>query len=260
MNEEGHSEEIHRLQEKIDSLTRELEAVVANRNKFFSLISHDLRAPFTGLLGLSEILANPRNELSKDKVLEMGKILHQSIRQQYEFIKNLSEWARFQQGKSFFNPEMINLKTLFEQCLRSWEAIISKQSFTVSYELNGDIQYKVDAYMLKTAVNHILSNAFRFTPANGKIRIWQETMEDELKITIQDNGTGIETGILENLFSMRALSVAKDLQGIKGSGLGLMITKDFLNHNGIQITVASAPSQGTSISLVFPLSNIFFLK
>jgi signal transduction histidine kinase len=253
-------DEINKLHAEIDRLNQQLNQVTATRDRFFSVISHDLRSPFTGLLGLSEILSKSDPAFPEDRRIQIGKLLHTSVKHQHLLIQNLCEWAKFQQGKTFFNPERLNLRNVIQQCILNLESKISAYQLKVSNEIPETLFIQADAYMMKTSINHLVTNAVRFTPANGNIRIWLGQEDEMITINVEDNGIGFPPDKLLKVFELGSLVAGKDLYGEKGTGLGLLITRDYLKMNGIAIEIHSDPSSGTNVRLLISSKDIFFLK
>ena len=235
----------------------ELDESNRTKDKLFSIIAHDLKNSFNPLLGFSTLLeeeANKRNR-NNEKIHHFSKIIHDSASNAFDLLVNLLEWSRLQSNHIVIKPELLNLNDIIMDNVHI--------GVTMSIHKNINIRYtsKVDNYMLvsdramiNTVLRNLIGNAIKYTPKNGSILVSLEQKKDMYLITVQDNGLGMTEETLKNLFQSNAIESTAGTANEKGTGLGLILCKDFVNKLGGEIWVESVLGQGSTFS--FSLVNI----
>lgn len=211
----------------------ELKELNTNKNKLFSIIAHDLKSPFHGLLGVSNILASELNNLSPGEVSSLAIGLHKSIQQQYTLVEKLLDWSRLQTGRISFSPEPLNLFNIAEEVLISLKLNFDEKKIKLVNEITpGHIIY-ADSYMLSCILQNLISNAIKFSHSNGIIKIKNISAGDFTEVQVSDSGVGIPDDKISKLFESDSGIVTIGTANEKGTGLGLMLCQDFVaKHDG----------------------------
>lgn len=232
----------------------ELLRINAEKDKFFSIIAHDLRGPFGGFLGLTESLAEGMQDMSRDELQEITRVLKKSAANLYNLLGNLLEWSRMQRGLTTFNPISFLLMPKIAELLQSVREAADKKEITVKNELPGDTIVFADENMLSSIIRNLLANAVKFTPKGGEIRLSiLKTIPGYIQFSVSDTGIGMEPKILENLFNLDVNTSRRGTEGELSTGLGLMICRDFIAKHGGTLEVQSEKSKGSIFSFTLPL-------
>ncbi len=242
------AEKTKSLQEKTDSL----EAMVKTKDKLFSIIAHDLKAPFNSILGLSDLLQedDDSNDIEHSKYL--AKHIHTSAKNTLNLLENLLSWAKMQTGQMNFNPETLLLQDITNNVADILSASAKIKNISIEQNINNDIQIFADKNMLKSILYNLVSNAIKFTPQNGTVNINAEQTNTSTQIKITDNGVGISPKNQQNLFSLSSGTTSRGTEKEKGSGLGLILCKEFIDQHKGQIHVESEENIGTTFTIVLP--------
>jgi PAS domain S-box-containing protein len=222
----------------------------ATKDKFFSIISHDLRNPFSAILGLSDLAVKKIQNGEYDKIQMFSEAIHKTSRQAYNLLNNLLCWSRLQRGKIDFNPQKIEMYKVIQEVVGLLNANIREKSLNLSVKVADDLIIFADPDMLQTIIRNLLSNAIKFTPENGQISISSKSQGDATLIEVEDSGIGIPKEDLTKLFKIASNFSTSGTNDEKGTGLGLILCKDFVEkHNG-KIWVESEPGKGTKFSFI----------
>ncbi|NVN95587.1 MAG: PAS domain S-box protein [Bacteroidetes bacterium] len=244
---------------KIDQSIKESEAQLkelnATKDKFFSIISHDLRSPFNSILGFSEILIDQIKRMDYKGIDEYAKIIQKSSFRALDLVTNLLEWSRLQTGRIDFNPEYFELHALIKETTELLVDSAQQKSINIFSESPRNIPVFADKAMISTVLRNIISNAIKFTNTNGKILISTEQKQNELLVTVSDNGIGIKKEILEKLFRIEETYSTKGTQNEQGTGLGLILCKEFIGKHGGKIWVKSEVGNGSKFIFSIPKFN-----
>lgn len=232
--------------------TRQLAELNASKDKFFSILAHDLKSPFANIIGFSELLKSGHNEYSSEKLERYIEFIHNSATHTFILLENLLDWARMHQGKLSYSPEKIRLfETVKDVCtLMSEDA--SKKGIRLTYSIDENIFVYADTNMLKTVIRNLVSNALKFTNTSGTVKISVKRKDDEIIVSIADNGIGIEKNRIEYLFSSVTNETTRGTENEKGTGLGLLLCKEFVSKNGGKIWVESEAGQGSIFRFSLP--------
>ncbi len=247
------------VEQERKELILKLSKLNASKDKLFSLISHDLRSPFNSLLGFSEILTTEYDTLTHDEVKEYLNVIYEASKNLYGMTNNLLQYSRFQVGRFDFQPIEINLTSLLKKNLSLLKGNAIRKEISISAEFNADVFVFADEDMLNSTVQNIISNSIKFTPRGGEIKVSTEIISffseaTHVKVTIEDNGIGISRGELDKILSEEIVSTP-GTEREYGTGLGLLIVKEFVEKNGGRIDVKSKLNQGTNFSFTLPISD-----
>jgi signal transduction histidine kinase len=230
----------------------QLEQSNAEKNKLLSIISHDMRAPFTHIQGYLQLLS--QIEMGSIERLEVEKELLSSTDQTIEMLSNLLYWSRSQMEGVAANLRETNLLDSVYNTLKIGKALAAKKHIALNYNIEAGITVIADANMLQLVVRNLINNAIKFTPEGGAIDIHTEVTGSKCKMTIHDNGTGIAPGKKDTLFSMTSGSTF-GTNNEKGVGLGLPLCKEFMERQGGSIDFDSVPGEGSSFYIFIPLAK-----
>src|ERR1035437_1376008 len=247
------------LEHEREDLINKLKKLNDSKDRLFTLISHDLRSPFNSLLGFSEILATEYNTLSREEIKEYLNVIYESSKNLYGMTNNLLQFSRFQMGRMEFDPVILDIKDMLTHSLKLLRGNTIKKQINVISSVPKDIKVNADEDMLNSIFQNLISNAVKFTPKGGDIfisakKITTTDNKNMVQIVIRDTGIGISEDLMDKIFKDHVLS-SPGTEREYGTGLGLLIVKEFVERNSGQITVISRLNEGSTFSLTLPLSN-----
>lgn len=254
---------ISRSQRRLLRLTREEKKVVEDqkqvldqlnsaKDQFFTMIAHDLRSPFQSLLGLSDILATQVNELDTRQVATLAKKVNQSAETAFSLQESLLNWARSQLGKVEVQPETFSLEDMIRNTVRLFEDTILQKQIQLDVQVGEPGRIYTDRNILSTALRNLINNAVKFTPDNGIISIRAERRDEIWILSVADTGIGISADYLDQIMSGKLRPGQADPSPEKGSGLGLLISQNFIRLLGGKINAESTPGSGSTFSIHLP--------
>jgi PAS domain S-box-containing protein len=230
----------------------ELRELNATKDKLFSIIAHDLRNPFNSILGFSELaLKNIKNQ-KYDKLERYCENVYHSARQSYDLLNNLLYWSRIQRGKMDFQPEELNLTSVVTKLADLFKGNLEEKDIDLSTEVEPNLTVHADRFMFETILRNLLSNAIKFTPKQGKITLKASKNNKETIISVLDTGVGIKPEAAEKLFRVEGHQSTPGTQKEKGTGLGLILCKEFVEKQGGEIWVESEINRGSTFSFTIP--------
>ncbi len=246
------------VEQERKELILKLSKLNTSKDKLFSLISHDLRSPFNSLLGFSEILTTEYDSLTHDEVKQYLNVIYEASKNLFGMTNNLLQYSRFQVGRFDFQPVEINLTNLLMKNLNLLKGNAIRKEISLSSDFNADVYVFADEDMLNSTVQNIISNSIKFTQRGGEVKVKTEIIPffneaTHVKVTVEDNGIGISRGELEKILAEEIISTP-GTEREYGTGLGLLIVKEFVEKNGGRIEVKSKINQGTSFSFTLPVS------
>lgn len=237
------------LEEKVKLRTRELELANATKDKFFSIIGHDLKGSFTTLIGFAEILIEDFEELDTQGKMNFLNRIRRLSENTYRLLQNLLDWARVQTGKINFNPEFFDVGYITNEIVEMQQEHAESKKISLVNEIPEDTYVYADKNMIRTVIRNLSSNALKFTNEGGEVKITCEEStirKDALDISISDNGIGMSEDKISKLFTIsekvKTYGTAKE----EGTGLGLILCKEFIDKNQGEIRVESKQGEGTS--------------
>ncbi|MBI2420090.1 MAG: PAS domain S-box protein [Ignavibacteriales bacterium] len=241
------------MEEKLKRYTDELVGLNAAKDKLFSIIAHDLRSPFHGLLGLTEMMSDPSEDFPSDKYKQYSSQIHTSVEYLYKLIENLLEWAQVQKGSISFDQKKINLYELSLKSILTTTQRASKKNIQIINEIPLDINIFADEKMTDSVLRNILSNAVKFTKHCGQITIGARVIKEAMiEIAIKDTGVGIPAKIAEKLFVVGEKTATRGTDNEPSTGLGLILCKEFVEKNGGNIWIASEENVGSTFYFTVP--------
>lgn len=243
------------LEKKVEQRTLELKELNATKDKFFSIIAHDLKNPFNTLLGFTELLLDNVEDYSAEKLNEFIAILHDTSRQSYALLENLLEWSRSQTGGVQVEPDNINLSDLVHENIGLLKSNASKKGIALVNNLDSRTQAYADENMIRTVIRNLISNAIKYTSENGSITINSVLRNNSNEISITDTGVGIRPENMEKLFRIDVNYTTAGTAKEAGTGLGLILCKEFIVKNGGTISVESEFGKGSTFKFNLPASK-----
>ena len=240
------------LEFKIYERTKELELALHTKDKLFSVIGHDLRNPFNTILGYSNLLQEHVKNLDKKEIIKFAAIIDASTKQVNELLTGLLDWARAQSKKLTANTEKIEINKLITSTIKLFKNELQTKSNNLKFNPNGAIYVNGDINLINTVVRNLISNAQKYTE-RGIISISIEQKDKQCKIFIKDTGIGIEQSKLEKLLTLRQNTSTIGTRKEKGTGLGLIICKEFVELNSGKLFVESEFGKGSTFSFTLPL-------
>lgn len=225
------------------------------KDKFFSIIAHDLRSPFNNILGFSELLVENLNKFETEETEKYLGIINSSANNTLILLDNLLNWAKSQTGGISFNPKKIIISNVILEILKLKKSIAKAKNISLNYLSSDEIEVYVDENMLRTVLRNLISNAIKFTKFGGDIRVYAISKQDRVEITVTDNGVGIDEEIRNKLFSLETNETSIGTANEKGSGLGLILCKEFVEKHGGKIWVESELGKGSDFKFTLPINN-----
>ena len=243
------------LERKVELRTQELKDLNATKDKFFSIIAHDLKNPFNTLLGFAELILTNLNKYNKKQIEEFIGIIHRTSKNAYSLLENLLEWSRAQTGRLEMKPEIINIYELIKENFELHNDFASNKDIELINNINKNTKAYADFNMIHTVIRNLLSNAIKYTNRNGKIEINSKIKDKFIEITVSDSGVGIKEENLDKLFRIDVTINTKGTDNEVGTGLGLIICKEFVSKNGAGIWINSTPGKGTDFTFKLPTAK-----
>ena len=253
----GFIRDVTEQKEVAEQMTRQsekLRELNATKDKFFSIIAHDLKGPFNSILGFSELLIENYRDLDGDSVRKSLQAISGAARQAYTLLENLLLWSKTQTGRIEFKPEMIYLNERIQDIIRLLKIQSNKKNIQISSSIPRQLCMEADRNMLDTILRNLLSNAIKFTPRNGKIVTNAILHDDCVEISITDNGIGISKEDLEKIFRIDSKTSTPGTEKEKGSGIGLILCREFIQRQGGRIWAISEQGKGSTFTFSLPVS------
>ncbi|MEK7718164.1 MAG: ATP-binding protein [Bacteroidota bacterium] len=244
--------ERRRAKEDLEKSEANLRESNATKDKFFSIISHDLKSPFNAIVGFSDILVEQVREKNLEGIEEYAKIIQDSSQRAMDLLMNLMEWSRSQTGRMEFSPQYLDIDVLINDATELLSDVAHQKLIAISRELPQNIRVFADKAMIGTLLRNLISNAIKFTYPGGSIVVSAEQKQDELKVTISDNGIGINADAMGKLFRIEESYSTKGTQNEQGTGLGLILCKEFIEKHGGKIWAESEVGKGSKFSFTIP--------
>jgi len=242
-------------QELLRKSEAQLKELNATKDKFFNIVAHDLKNPFTSLLGSTELLYENIHKLDSEEIRELAVILNDSAKSGYSILLNLLDWSRSQTGLLKINTERINLRELINENILHLQLPAANKEIYLYYEAEEDIYLFADKNMINTVLRNLLSNAVKFTYRCGKVIVGASLTTDEVIISVKDTGIGISKENIDKLFRIDTNYSLTGTDNERGTGLGLKLCKEFVEKQGGRIWVESIENQGSEFKFSLPVKK-----
>jgi signal transduction histidine kinase len=248
------SMELGQQKEELTKINKELKEVIATRDKFFSIIAHDLKNPLSSIMGFSEMLHKNSQLFDDAKRNKYVKAIYECSVNTYNLLENLLLWSRMQTSGIKIHPEVIHLIGFIQDSSRLLETMRKRKHIDLLLSVDENLQVFTDKYMLSSVINNLLSNAIKFTHPGGTIMVSAVYRDNNMiEICVSDNGVGMLMADADKLFHYEQNQTTRGTANEKGTGLGLLLCKDFVQKNGGRIWVESEYGKGSRF--YFSLKN-----
>lgn len=224
----------------------------ATKDKFFSIIGHDLKNPLFVIQSMSEILETEFDEITPEERLEFIRAIRESSKNAFSLLEDLLHWARCQTGRIDYNPEPVHLKQLAAKCISLLEAHAIKKNIHLINAVDATHILLADKFMVETVIRNLTSNALKFTPEGGTIKINSKPVDDFIQISVEDTGIGLSESDKQKLFRIDVKNSEIGRSKEKGTGLGLILCKEFVEKHGGKIWVESELEKGSQFIFTIP--------
>ncbi len=231
---------------------KRLDELNATKDKFFSIIAHDLMSPFNTLIGFSSLLNRQSAKNDMEGVAKSAKFMHDAAEKTRELLKNLLEWSQTQTGRIKFNPETINLPEVVHEVIDLFKETAEQKGIEMKIDIPQEGQITVDKYMLSTIFRNLVANAIKYTYPGGFLQLTAQETEQEWLFQVRDNGVGMDKALSQQIFQIGTHKSEAGTQKEQGTGLGLILCKEFVEKHGGKIWVDSKPEAGTVFGFNIP--------
>lgn len=246
---EEHIVQINLMNNRLNQSEQELRSTLQAKDKLFTVVAHDLRSPVSSLVALTNLMSAQAEEQPREQAAECARLVNEAAENVLMLVENLLHWTRSQTGRLSLHPAQLDLCQLLDEVLRTARISARVKGLQLSAQVEPGLTLWADADTLTTALRNLLSNAIKFTPSGGRVSIAaQRQPHGGVLIEVADTGVGIAPELLPGLFGM-GVSSTRGTNNEAGTGLGLMLCKEFVERNHGIITVRSEQGSGTSFSI-----------
>jgi PAS domain S-box-containing protein len=242
-----------KFMEEIELKNEQLLKLNAEKDKFFSILAHDLRNPFHSFLGLTHILAEDFHSLTMDELQEIALLMQKSAQNMYGLLENLLEWSSLQRNLLPYYPAPYQLNPTASDAIEILTAAFAKKEILFSNTISDDISVIADSKMINSVIRNLLTNAVKFTPHGGNVTLSAKPVTGNMvEISVQDTGIGMSSKIIDNLFFLEIKTSREGTDGEPSTGLGLIICKDFVEKHGGNLWAESTEGNGSTFHFTIP--------
>jgi signal transduction histidine kinase len=252
---EEKNKQLEKANLKLQKSEKHLKELNSTKDKFFSIIGHDLRNPLNALLGFSELISGNSRDYTSEEIQRYSKIINEAAKNIHLLIENLLEWSRSQSGNIDYHPEKTELMPMVTEIFKVFEIHADKKGVTLVSEIPEDVFVNADRNLLSTILRNLINNAVKFTPNGGQVRIFCEQNNSEITISVEDTGIGMSEEQLDNLFRLDSNVTMPGTSEEKGTGLGLILCKEFVDMHKGKIWASSMPKEGSTFSFTLPIKS-----
>lgn len=237
---------------QLSQLNSKLQELITSKDKFFSIIAHDLKSPFQGLMGFSDVLVKEGDELDEKQKKEIFYSLSKLSSDTYKLLENLLQWSNLQTGKIELAPVKFNLSGELYSTIAILTQTARNKNINIENKIEPDLNLTADKNMIQTIIRNLLSNAIKFTRPSGNISISSSQTDTSIEISVKDNGIGMSKRMIENIFKIDSNISTKGTANEEGSGLGLMLCKEMVELHGGKILIESEEGKGSTFKIILP--------
>lgn len=242
-------------EESLIQSEKELKQLNATKDKLFSIIAHDLRSPFQPILSFSEILSSEIETLDQEEIKNFAKDIHNVSQNVFLLIENLLEWAKTQTGNIQFKPADLNLMEIVNDGINYLQENAIQKQIILKNEIASSIIVTADALMLRSVFQNLISNAIKFTHSGGVVTVKAFESVSSIDISVEDSGVGISEERIEQMFQIEHTTSTKGTNHEKGTGLGLILCKEFVEKHGGKIRIESELNKGSKFIISLPINQ-----
>lgn len=246
-------EELKKHNEELIKREKQLKDLNLTKDKLFSIIAHDLKSPFTSILGFSEPLdENNKKSFEKDSLQNL-EIINNTAKKTLTLLDNLLNWAKSQTGYINYKPEKLLISKIIKETIEIVKSSVKTKNISINYTQKDDIKVIADPILLKSVLQNLICNSIKFTHNNGNVDITALSDHNQIEISVSDNGIGMSQETQERLFKIDTSISTPGTANEKGSGLGLLICKEFIEKQGGKIWVESEINKGSKFTFTLPM-------
>ncbi len=242
-------------EEKLKENEKRLLELNSDKDRFMSILAHDLKSPFNCVIGLSEILMEQVENKNLEGIGKYAKTIMESSLQVMELLSNLMEWSRSQTGRMAFNAESTNLDCFIKEILSLFAEMAFQKNINLSAQVEGQFRIDLDRAMIGTVLRNLITNAIKFTPTGGTVKVSACGNKEGITVKVVDNGIGISKTIQNKLFRIDENYTTPGTNNEQGSGLGLLLCKEFVEKHGGRIWIESEPCRGATFYFSLPFER-----
>lgn len=233
----------------------ELKKANAAKDKFFSIVAHDLKSPFSTIISFVNIMKKAFGNYDKAQIMELVDELEKSTQNTFNLLKNLLEWSRMQSGVIDYSPREFNINKKIKEVTALKKQEIEQKDITLKLELTPDLSAYGDMNMITTVIRNLINNAIKFTKPGGKVKVKSKQKNQDILVEVEDTGIGISEENISKLFKIESNFSTQGTANERGTGLGLILVKEFVEKNGGIIKVESEKGKGSIFSFSLPLKK-----
>ena len=241
-----------RNKEIIELQNDELRKLNATKDKFFSIIAHDLRSPFSSIAGFSQLLMDKVHQMDKEHIEKMAQIINEASKLAMELLTNLTDWSLSQSGRIEFHPEEIRIADVVKEVEQLFAPVASQKGIEIKIDVPSQLTAYADEALLQTILRNLISNAIKFTYTGGVVTISSKAGKNQVIFSVSDTGVGISGTKIHNLFRIDTNHSTEGTNKEKGTGLGLILCREFVEKHGGRIWVESKEGEGSIFSFSLP--------
>ena len=238
---------------QLHQYSEELQELNATKDKFFSIIAHDLKNPFNSIIGLSEILKDEAKHIDINTIEQYADIIYTTSNNTYRLLENLLSWALMQQGKIPFTSKSLIFKEMVDEIFELFKINAQNKNISLTNLIDENLIIHADVNMIKTVTRNLVSNAIKYTSSKGKIEVSAVSDGASVQVTVKDNGTGIRGENINKLFQTGSNFTRRGTENESGTGLGLILCKEFIEKHRGKIWVESEIGKGSEFKFILPV-------
>ncbi len=241
-----------RAEVEIENKTKQLQHLLREKDKFFSIIAHDLKSPMSGLLSLSKMFADDVETLTIKDLRNVASAMYKSSERLFALMENLLQWAFMQQGVMEYSPRAHNLEGLIQAGIDPLISVSDQKQIALRSSIPDDLIVLADARMITTVIRNLVSNALKYSDSGGSVDIAAIPDQGMVRVSVQDSGMGMDQPTLDRVFALDRKASRPGTRGESGTGLGLVLCKEFVEKHGGRIWAQSEPGLGTTFYFTVP--------
>jgi signal transduction histidine kinase len=241
-------------QEEIVAQSEKLQELNSTKDRFFSIIAHDLTSPFNTILGFTELFSMKADKMSNKEKVNIATTINDSAKKVYGLLDNLLKWSRSQTEGIKYTPIKIKIENIITETIQLYELRIQEKEIKLQIDNKEDLEVTADADMLKTVLRNLVGNAIKFSKRGGRLSISAIPDNKKAIISVSDTGVGMKPEMIDKLFDMKTSFSTQGTDGETGSGIGLILTRDFVERNKGRLSIDSTPGMGTTLKFTIPLA------
>jgi len=243
---------------EINQLNIELENLNLDKDRFMTILSHDLKSPFTSILGFLELLSEDLRKLDVETIEKYVGIINSASRHTYNLLEDLLMWTRAHSGKIIFNPQHVSLNETLDKVLEIQEPGAEAKDITIRVYFDENVIIFADPDMLKGILRNLISNSIKFTNRGGTVTVSAESRQTHVTVSVADDGIGIKPDAIKRLFDISRDQTTSGTENESGSGLGLILCKEFVEKHGGKLWVESEPGKGSTFRFTLPSADYHY--